>query len=279
MPQRVNSLSDIGTAKVSSDSYDVDNIFLTDQGWVYRHYKKEDKSEFWDEIIVAGQVPAEDETGALVTGDDPVTLTTYSTTGGGSEEWAPGLDFETGDSKPDIEYRKGGAGVPAVGSARYTTYEQYPPFATGDSGTDGDGTGGGGGDGGAGGDGDSSSDSSSSGSDNSTPAPTPTDVSITFTDVASGNSGYISAGGTNAGVSIQAGATLTINNNSGGHPVNVVTVSGDETSTVTSGTLSGAPAGNGASVTWDTTGVTPGTYYYICTAHPAVMEGTITVTA
>ena len=56
MPERQNSLSDIGTAKIQSDSYDVDNIFLTDQGWVYRHFKKDDKTEFWDEIIVAGEV-------------------------------------------------------------------------------------------------------------------------------------------------------------------------------------------------------------------------------
>jgi len=266
MPQRVNSLSDIGTAKVSSDSYDVDNIFLTDQGWVYRHYKKEDKSEFWDEIIVAG------EAGYDLSPDstDTVDNITYSAEGaGGGSILVTSPAFESGDGTPDIDYKQGGSAPAAV---RYTNYAQYPPLET-PVGDGGDGT-----DGGDGG-GDSSSDSSSSGSDNSTPAPTPTDVSITFTDVASGNSGYISAGGTNAGVSIQAGATLTINNNSGGHPVNVVTVSGDETSTVTSGTLSGAPAGNGASVTWDTTGVTPGTYYYICTAHPAVMEGTITVTA
>lgn len=39
-----------------SDVADKDNIFLTDQGWVYRHYKALDKSEFWDEIIWAGYV-------------------------------------------------------------------------------------------------------------------------------------------------------------------------------------------------------------------------------
>jgi hypothetical protein len=56
MPHRVNTTGDIGTAKIASDSYDKDNIFLTDEGWVYRHYKKADKSLFWDEIICAGEV-------------------------------------------------------------------------------------------------------------------------------------------------------------------------------------------------------------------------------
>ena len=40
----------------ASDVADKDNIFLTDEGWVYRHYKSLDKTEFWDEIIWAGYV-------------------------------------------------------------------------------------------------------------------------------------------------------------------------------------------------------------------------------
>lgn len=56
MPTRANTTGDIGNAKTASDSYDKDNIFLTDQGWVYRHYKSEDHSRYWDEIIVAGKV-------------------------------------------------------------------------------------------------------------------------------------------------------------------------------------------------------------------------------
>ena len=56
MPQRVNSKSDIGNTKRASDVYDVNNCFLTDQGWVYRHFKGEPSSteRFWDEILVAG---------------------------------------------------------------------------------------------------------------------------------------------------------------------------------------------------------------------------------
>lgn len=56
MPHRVNKKGDIGTAKSQSDSYDAHNIYLTEEGWVYRHYKTADKSMWWDEIIVAGQV-------------------------------------------------------------------------------------------------------------------------------------------------------------------------------------------------------------------------------
>ena len=68
MPQRVNSKSDIGTSKIASDSYDTNNIFLTDQGWVYRHWKGDPTTteRYWDEIIVAGAVDAAD------TDNDPV---------------------------------------------------------------------------------------------------------------------------------------------------------------------------------------------------------------
>lgn len=260
MPQRVNSLSDIGTAKVASDSYDIDNIFLTDQGWVYRHYKMHDESQYWDEIIVAGEVdPAATVDGVANT---PVAVTTYSTTGGGSEEWAP-AGYETGDLLVDLEYGGGddgegptGDGATVVeGPDRYTAYEQYPPFADAPDAPDAP----------DGGDGGGTGDSGDA----------PADVLLELTG-ADGTNSYTSAGGANASVSIQAGGTLTITNNSGGHPVTVRVA--DEGATVSTGTLSGAPAGDGESLTWDTTGVTPGTYYYQCTVHPT-MIGEITVTA
>lgn len=56
MPQRKNIKGDLGTTKIASDSYDIDNVYFTQEGWVYRHYKKADKSKWWDEIIVAGEV-------------------------------------------------------------------------------------------------------------------------------------------------------------------------------------------------------------------------------
>ena len=55
MPHRKNIVGDLGTTKVASDSYDIDNIYFTEEGWVYRHYKRSDKSKWWDEIIVAGE--------------------------------------------------------------------------------------------------------------------------------------------------------------------------------------------------------------------------------
>ena len=46
----------VGNYPAKSDVADKDNIFLTDQGWVYRHFKSLDKSTYWDEIICAGDV-------------------------------------------------------------------------------------------------------------------------------------------------------------------------------------------------------------------------------
>lgn len=96
MPRRDNvNLSatpipkDLRGLKAESDSYDYDNVFLTDEGWVYRHYKKADKSQFWDEIIVAGEVVAG-------LGNDPVDSVNAAT---------PTFDNEgLGDNKQDIEY-------------------------------------------------------------------------------------------------------------------------------------------------------------------------------
>lgn len=74
MPQRVNAKADIGNSKIASDAYDTNNIFLTDQGWVYRHWKGEPTTgRFWDEILVAGQV---DPDNAAVASTD-VTPTQY----------------------------------------------------------------------------------------------------------------------------------------------------------------------------------------------------------
>ena len=56
MPHRKNAKADIGTAKMFSDSYDADNIYLSEEGWVYRHFKNTAKTRWCDEILVAGQV-------------------------------------------------------------------------------------------------------------------------------------------------------------------------------------------------------------------------------
>lgn len=279
MPERVNSLSDIGTAKVSSDSYDVDNIFLTDQGWVYRHWKGypavNPDCRYWDEIIVAGEVITPASTTPPIDNED-VELTVYEVeavdkdgnliTDGlgatimiptGNQQYANPLagggEFETtsatSDGESDIQYSPDaldGPALPKVGAARYTTYAQYPPIPTDTPDTD----------------------------VPAPPASAPADVTLEFTG-ADGTSSYTSAGGANASVTIESGATLTITNNTGGHPVDVRVADGG--ATVSTGTLTGAPAGPGESLTWDTTGVTAGTYYYQCTAH-ATMIGQIIVT-
>ena len=56
MPHRKNAKGDIGFQKRMSDSTNINNVYLTEEGWVYRHYKRADKSRWYDEVIVAGQV-------------------------------------------------------------------------------------------------------------------------------------------------------------------------------------------------------------------------------
>ena len=46
----------VGNYPDKSDCADKDNIYLSDEGWVYRHYKSLDKSKYWDEVIWAGGV-------------------------------------------------------------------------------------------------------------------------------------------------------------------------------------------------------------------------------
>ena len=46
----------IGNYAPISDVADKDNIYLSDQGWAYRHFTSLDKAEYWDEILWAGEV-------------------------------------------------------------------------------------------------------------------------------------------------------------------------------------------------------------------------------
>ena len=299
MPQRVNSKSDIGTSKIASDSYDTNNIFLTDQGWVYRHWKGDPKTtdRYWDEIIVAGQVihPSGLDDNDLTVDNGLVQETEYidaNSEPSGSQKYpstlltsgyepTPVADPGTPDDQFDIAYAgdihiendvkfvplpadfdaDGNNKIAAAQATAVETdsvarnagsaYDQFPEDTT-------------------------STDDGNTGDGGSTPPPpAPSDVTLVFTG-ADGTSSYTSAGGANASVSIAVGGTLTITNNTGGHPVDVRVADGG--ATVSTGTLTGAPANSGESLTWDTTGVTPGTYYYQCTSH-ASMIGTINVTA
>lgn len=62
-PHRSNRKGDLGNYRPKSSAADIDNIFFTEEGWVYRHFKgdpRDPKTRFWDEIIVAGQVDLDD---------------------------------------------------------------------------------------------------------------------------------------------------------------------------------------------------------------------------
>jgi hypothetical protein len=73
----------IGAYKEKDVAADIDNIFLSNQGWCYRHYKEELKGKWWDEIIIAGDGRSFDSPG------DP----------------NPG--FERADGIKDFEYKLG----------------------------------------------------------------------------------------------------------------------------------------------------------------------------
>jgi len=113
MPRSSNQSSDVGYAKPNGGDADKDNIYLSDQGWVYRHFKNEAKDEYWDEILVAGAVPSGDSPASFgaasptfLTGDDiqepyggvatgvPVTLTIAAAGSGYSDD--TGVEITTG---------------------------------------------------------------------------------------------------------------------------------------------------------------------------------------
>jgi hypothetical protein len=63
MPHRSNRKGDLGNYRPESSAADIDNIFFTEEGWVYRHFKgdpRDPNTRFWDEIIVAGEVDLDD---------------------------------------------------------------------------------------------------------------------------------------------------------------------------------------------------------------------------
>ena len=60
MPARANKASDLAAVLNTNPVLDMDNVYLSDQGWAYRHYKNESKTRFWDEILVAGEVASAD---------------------------------------------------------------------------------------------------------------------------------------------------------------------------------------------------------------------------
>ena len=127
MPQRINKTSDIGTSMKFSGVYDTDHIYLSDEGWVYRHYKSQDLSRWWDEILVAGEVEATDVNGDA---NAPVQATNPPDLG----DKASTPTFEVGYGKKDFEYspteKSDGSGVVAkVVVADTSDNVPFPPAA------------------------------------------------------------------------------------------------------------------------------------------------------
>ena len=82
MPSRANKASDLAAVTASNPVLDLDNVYLSDRGWAIRHYKREDKSLYWDEILVAGEVDASDNPDAFVDGRPPANPTFESSAEG-----------------------------------------------------------------------------------------------------------------------------------------------------------------------------------------------------
>ena len=113
------------------------------------------------------------------------------------------------------------------------------------------------------------------------PAPVPpTTQTYTFTVGNSGASHYTFTGtdsttthsnANDPAINCNAGDTLVFNVSASGHPFYVKTSATTGTGNqVSTGTITGQGTVNGA-VTWDTTGVTPGVYYYICQFHSGMV--------
>jgi len=104
---------------------------------------------------------------------------------------------------------------------------------------------------------------------------------LSYTVVNNGASDYTFSGdatGNDPALTVTEGQVLEFNINAPGHPFWIKTTNVTGTgSGVTEGTISGNGVQSGT-ITWDTTGVTAGTYYYICQFHSG-MVGTITVQA
>ena len=54
MPRK-SDLSDLTCCLANNPVLDIDNVYFSDQGWAYRHYKSDAKSNlqngYWDEIL------------------------------------------------------------------------------------------------------------------------------------------------------------------------------------------------------------------------------------
>ena len=89
-----------------------------------------------------------------------------------------------------------------------------------------------------------------------------------------------SVSGNDPVVTVQAGDTINFVVNAAGHPFYIKTsVTGGSGNQVSTGTITGTQGTTSGTLSWNTTGVSPGTYYYVCSFHVALgMYGSIVVT-
>ena len=90
MPRKSNKQADLSAVLDTNPVLDMDNVYWSKLGWAYRHYKADDKSRYWDEILVAGE--------ALLDNGNPDTTA--------DEFGAASPTFESGDSLPSVEVPK-----------------------------------------------------------------------------------------------------------------------------------------------------------------------------
>ena len=88
-----------------------------------------------------------------------------------------------------------------------------------------------------------------------------------------------SVSGNDPTVTVKKGDTIIFNVNASRHPFYIKTEfsrgAGDQ---VTTGILSGTPGTQDGKLTWNTTGVSTGKYYYVCSPHaPFGMGGSIII--
>ena len=89
-----------------------------------------------------------------------------------------------------------------------------------------------------------------------------------------------SVSGNDPTVTVTAGDTINFSISAPGHPFYIKTsYVGGSGSQVSTGTITGTQGTTNSTLSWNTSGVSAGTYYYVCSPHAAFgMGGSIVVT-
>jgi len=105
--------------------------------------------------------------------------------------------------------------------------------------------------------------------------PVPAAATLNYTLTSNGTSDFVfsgSATGNDPILTVNVGDTLNFLNNAVGHPLHITNTAGayDVANLVTSG-VTGDGATGGTTLTWVTTGLPAGTYYYVCGFHASMI--------